>query len=216
VARLLAVSSQLAAGSASDLRRSFGELSLVEDVGREKETVEMAYESTPGEYFLGCLPFGTDRGHFARVNGAWADTARRSVALDFEVAGIGALHERRAHLHLGSEQMLPSLPSGVPDLMQDSRINPELNFPADVAVKSAVRIEVKFAQWRMEAPLVPLWQKRNDAPGEKCLCVARPNARNQQRAEPTIGEERRRFGIFEQCVAAGAQPRVAQNVECTR
>ena len=70
MARLLAVSSQLAAGSASDLRRSFGELSLVEDVGREKETMEMAYESTPRKYLLGRFPFGTDRGHFASVSGA--------------------------------------------------------------------------------------------------------------------------------------------------
>src|SRR5215469_8966855 len=49
----------------------------------------------------------------------------------------------------------------------------------------------------MEAPPVPLWQERNNAPGEKCPCVARPNARNQQRADPTIGEERRRFRILQ-------------------
>jgi len=75
-------------------------------------------------------------------------------------------------LHLGSQQMLPSVPTGVPDLVEDSRIYPQLELPTDVAVKSAVRIELTFAQWRMEAPLVPLWQKRNDTPGEKRPCVA--------------------------------------------
>src|SRR6516164_9791252 len=127
---------------------------------------------------------------------------------------LPALYEGRVDLHLGSKQMLPSVPVGVPCLVEDSRIDPQLEPPADVAVKSAVRVELTFAHWRMETPPVPLWQERDDAPGEKCLRVARPFAGNQQRAEPTIGEDRRRVRIFEQCVVARAQPRVAENVEC--
>jgi len=51
--------------------------------------------------------------------------------------------------------MLPSIPTGVPDLVEDGRIDPQLEPPADVAVKSTVRIELTFAQWRMESPPVP-------------------------------------------------------------
>ena len=75
---------------------------------------------------------------------------------------LTALYEGRVDLHLGSEQMLPTVPSGVPDVVENSRIDPELEFPSDVAVKGRVAIELNFAQWRMEAPLVTLWE-RNDA-----------------------------------------------------
>jgi len=127
---------------------------------------------------------------------------------------LPALYEGCVDLHLGSEQMLPSVPSGIPDLVENSRIDPELQASADVAVKGTVRIELTFAQWRMEPPPLPLWQKRNDPPCEKRLCVARQFAGNQQRAEPTIGEECRRVRILQQCVVAGPQSRVAKDVEC--
>jgi hypothetical protein len=38
--------------------------------------------------------------------------------------------------------MLPSVPRGIPDLVEDSRIDPKLEPPADVAVKSAVRVVI--------------------------------------------------------------------------
>ena len=55
--------------------------------------------------------------------------------------------------------MFPSVLSGIPDLVEDGRIDPKLEPPADIAVKSAVAIELTFAQWGMEAPPVPLWQE---------------------------------------------------------
>jgi hypothetical protein len=85
---------------------------------------------------------------------------------------LPGLYEGCIDLHLGSEQMLPSVPSRIPDLVEDSRIDPQLEPPADVAVKSAIRIELTFAQWRMETPNGTHWQERNDVPGEKRLGVA--------------------------------------------
>jgi hypothetical protein len=62
-------------------------------------------------------------------------------------------------------------------LVKNRRIDPKLELPAYVAVKGTVAIELTFAQWRMEAQPVPLWQKRNDATSEKGLAIARSFSR---------------------------------------
>jgi len=53
--------------------------------------------------------------------------------------------------------MLPTIPSGVPDLVENRRIDPQLELPADVAVKSAVRVELTFAALAHSTAACPIW-----------------------------------------------------------
>src|ERR1019366_6900394 len=67
-------------------------------------------------------------------------------------AVLAALYERAFDLDLCSQQMLPLVPSAVPECMQGGGVEPQLQLAAHVAAQCPVIVEITSAQWHMEPP----------------------------------------------------------------
>src|SRR5271165_851331 len=103
---------------------SFGRLDLQLEIGRQFDLQPARQRSFPGNE----LPLLTTLAVFA------------------------ALYERAFDLDLGSQQMLPLVPSAVPECMQGGGVEPQLQLAAHVAAQCPVIVEITSAQWHMESP----------------------------------------------------------------
>src|SRR5271157_2543783 len=135
------------------------------------------------------------------------------MPLAIAVTVLTALHEVGLDLHLGPEQMLPLVPSGVPHNRHGRRVEEDFQLAAGVAVNSTVVVEVHLAQGGAEAPLVALGEKRQDASDEEDLTVPRSIPGHEKRAEAPVREEYGALRVGQQLVVAGAQLGLGQDVK---
>jgi hypothetical protein len=118
---------------------------------------------------------------------------------------FAALYECRIDLHLGSEQVFPLIPAGIPYQAYGSVIDPKLQFATGIAVQSTVVVEIAFAKRGMKPALPTLWQESQNAVHEKGLAITRTLADSEQRAEATIGKGRGALRVGQERVITGME-----------
>src|SRR6516225_8847483 len=93
--------------------------------------------------------------------------------MPFFVAGsiLAGVHECRRNADLGSDQMLPLIPGGVPAERQEGRIDIDLRLPAAVPVHRESVIKVDAAQGRSKASLRLVREIAEQLPDEKSLAI---------------------------------------------
>jgi hypothetical protein len=111
------------------------------------------------------------------------------------IAILAALNEGAVDLDLAAQQVFPLIPGGVPEGMEESRVEPEFEPAAHIAAQCSILVEIALAQRELKSPKLSFRPECQDAVGEKRLAVARAFAGNQQRAKSAVWKYRWDLGI---------------------
>src|SRR5262249_38807086 len=123
------------------------------------------------------------------------------------------IHECGRNADLGSDQMLPLVPGGIPAERKEGGIDVDLRFPAAVPVHRESVKKVDAAQGGSKASLNLVREIAEQPPNEKGLAILGLLARYDTLAAAPVGEQRRRVGVAQQSVIAGAEFRMHQKIE---
>ena len=95
------------------------------------------------------------------------------LPLPTPVTVLPRLDERALELDLGTQQMPPLVPGGIPNDWHGRLVERDFKFPANIAVDGVIAIEVKPAQRCVEAAVALFRQERQNTRGEERLTIAR-------------------------------------------